>query len=215
MALARKSKAGHGKADARLELTRETILSGAKAVFLQVGFASASMDAIAAKAGVSKMTIYRHFPSKEVLFAGVISSLCDMIVGSDLQGIFDRPPREALTAFARKMIEITLAPETVELHRIVVAESRRFPELGRRFYLSGPQACIRALEVYLTHNRSKAGFEIRDPRRNAEEFLELLRGYAHLRLLLGIGGYPTRSQIDSRVRRAVELVYQGKRRPRR
>jgi TetR/AcrR family transcriptional repressor of mexJK operon len=165
------------------------------------------MDAIAAQAGVSKMTIYRHFPSKEILFAGVISSLCDKIVGNNLKGILDRPPREALTAFAKKMIEITLAHETVELHRIVVAESRRFPELGRRFYVSGPEACIRALEEYFAHNKGKSGFTIQNPRRNAEEFLELLRGYAHLRLLLGTGSFPTQFEISSRIRRAIELVY--------
>lgn len=159
MALA-KSKSSRDNADARLELTRETILGGARAVFLQVGFASASMDLIAAKAGVSKMTIYRHFPSKEILFAGVISSLCDKIVGSDLKYIFDRQPREALAVFARKMIEITLAPETVELHRIVVAESRRFPELGRLFYASGPKACIGALETYFARNKGQARFRI-------------------------------------------------------
>jgi TetR/AcrR family transcriptional repressor of mexJK operon len=193
--------------NARLELTRETILCGARAVFLQVGFARASMDAIASAAGVSKMTIYRHFPSKEILFAGVISSLCDKIVGNDLKCIFDLPPQEALAAFARKMIEITLAPETVELHRIVVAESKRFPELGRRFYASGPEACIGALEVYFARNKGQERFKIQHPRRNAEEFLELLRGYAHLRLLLGTGKYPSRSEIENRVRRAVELVY--------
>jgi TetR/AcrR family transcriptional repressor of mexJK operon len=200
-------KMSRDAADARLELTRETILGGARAVFLRGGFAGASMDAIALEAGVSKMTIYRHFASKEILFAGVISLLCDQIVGSDFERIFERPPKDALAAFGRKMIEITLAPETVELHRIVVAESRRFPELGRLFYATGPEACINALEAYFTRHRRAPGFKIRDPRRNAEEFLELLRGYAHLRLLLGVAEYPSRSEIEKRIRGAIELVF--------
>ena len=127
------------KSENRRDAKREAILAGAKAVFLNSGFESASMDAVAARAGVSKMTVYRHYGSKEVLFAGVIGDLCERIVDDDLGRIFERSPCDALTAFARKMIEITFARETIELHRIVVAESHRFPKLGRLFYSSGPK----------------------------------------------------------------------------
>ncbi len=59
---------------------RFAILRGAKAVFLKEGFGGASMDQVAAAAGVSKMTVYRHFGSKEELFAGVITESCQRIV---------------------------------------------------------------------------------------------------------------------------------------
>ncbi len=88
------------------------------------------MDQVAAAAGVSKMTVYRHFGSKEELFAGVITEFCQRIVAEDLVEIFAREPREALRAFARKMTDIVFARDTAELHRIVIAESRRFPKLG-------------------------------------------------------------------------------------
>jgi len=84
------------------------------------------MNAVAANAGVSKMTIYRHFEDKEELFAGVIAGLCGQIVDQDLEMMLRRPPEIALRAFARKMIGIVFAKETIELHRIVIAESRRF-----------------------------------------------------------------------------------------
>ena len=54
---------------------RRRIVQAGKMVFLANGFGAASMDVIAATAGVSKMTIYRHFRSKELLFAGVIDAL--------------------------------------------------------------------------------------------------------------------------------------------
>jgi AcrR family transcriptional regulator len=129
----------------RFDVKRANIVGGAKDVFLRHGFERASMDGIAAAAGVSKMTVYRYFRSKEELFAGVIRDLCERIIDEDLERMLARRPEEALRAFARKMVTILFARDTIELHRIVIAESRRFPALGRLFYKSGPEACIAML----------------------------------------------------------------------
>ena len=196
------------RSENRRDAKRDAILAGAKDVFLAQGFEGASMDTVAAKAGVSKMTVYRHYGSKEALFAGVIDSLCERIVDDDLAEIFERPPRDALHGFARKMIEITFSPETIELHRIVVAESRRFPKLGKQFYASGPEVCITALEKYFVRNKNSAGFRVRDPRRSAEEFLELLRGYAHLRVMLGLERAPSKRDVENRIESAIRHVFE-------
>lgn len=192
----------NGRGDAK----RDAILKGAKAVFLKRGFEGASMDAVALGAGVSKMTVYRHFGSKEGLFAGVITDLCERIVDGDLRQIFELSPREALTTFARKMIAIVFAHETVELHRIVIAESRRFPKLGRLFYQSGPEVCIAALAAYFDGHVDDARFKVRKPRRAAEEFLELLRGYAHLRVMLGLERAPPGAQMEEWIEGAIRHV---------
>jgi TetR/AcrR family transcriptional regulator, mexJK operon transcriptional repressor len=196
------SSAAPGLSDAK----RSAILRGAKTAFLKSGFGGASMDEVAARAGVSKMTVYRHFGSKEALFAGVITDLCARIVDDDLEHVFQRAPNEALRGFARKMVDIVFAAETVELHRIVIAESRRFPKLGRFFYASGPEACIAALARYFARNLGDRRFKLSDPRRAAEEFLELLRGYAHLRVLLGLEKAPSRREIEARIESAVRHV---------
>ena len=194
--------ASNGRSDAK----RDAIVRGAKAVFLKHGFESTSMDMVALHAGVSKMTVYRHFGSKEALFAGVITDLCERVADGNLLEIFELPPREALTTFARKMIAIVFAHETVELHRIVIAESRRFPKLGRLFYQSGPEACIAALATYFDRHVGDARFKVRNPRREAEEFLELLRGYAHLRVLLGLERAPSEAQMEERIEGAIRHV---------
>src|SRR5262245_11386741 len=191
---------------ARIDAKRAAILRAGKQVFLRHGFGGTSMDAVAAHARVSKMTVYRHFGSKEDLFAGVITELCEQIVEEDLEDMLKREPPEALRAFAGKMIAIVFAPDSVQLHRIVVAESRRFPRLGKYFYANGPEACIAMLAAYFKRNRRNPAFRIRDPRRAAEEFLELLRGYAHLRALLGIEKAPSAQEIGARVESAVRHV---------
>lgn len=192
----------------RSDVKRAAILHGAKEVFLKAGFGGASMDEVAARAGVSKMTVYRHFGSKEDLFAGVITHLCNQIVDHELPRIFEQEPYDALRGYARRMIEIVFAPETIELHRIVIAECSRFPNLGRFFYASGPQACIDALAGYFEQHRHDPRFGITEPRRAAEEFLELLRGYAHLRVLLKIARRPTAAEIAMRIDGALRHVLQ-------
>ena len=57
---------------------------------------TATVEDLATRFGVSKMTVYRHFGSKEALFAGVITDLCERIVDGDLREIFELPPREGL-----------------------------------------------------------------------------------------------------------------------
>jgi TetR/AcrR family transcriptional regulator, mexJK operon transcriptional repressor len=184
-------------------LKRAQIIRAGRLVFLQHGFGAASMDVIAANAGVSKMTIYRHFRSKELLFAGVIDAMCQRIIDNDLESLLLLPPRQALQQFARKIVAIIFARDTIELHRIVVAESRRFPKLGRLFYQSGPAACIEMLELYLDRHRGEVRPRRTTPRRLAEEFLDLIRGYPHLRLLLGIDKAPSPRELQHRIDGAV------------
>lgn len=190
----------------RFDRKRASIVGGAKEVFLRSGFEGASMDAIAAAAGVSKMTVYRYFHGKEELFAGVITELCERIIEDDLELMLERRPEEALRGFARKVMAIVFAPDTIELHRIVISESRRFPALGRLFYRSGPEACIAMLAAYFERHKGRRTLNLRNPRRSAEEFLELLRGYAHLRVLLGLQKAPSARELEERIDGAVRHV---------
>lgn len=180
---------------------REAILEGARRVFMDAGYGGASMDAIADAAGVSKMTLYRYFDSKEALFAGLIEGLCARILKVDpdvpLEGL---PPEQALKRFGVQLLETVYAADTLALHRIVLAEVNRFPKLGELFYRSGPERNISALARYF-ESRDEAAFA--DPRKAAEAFFELVRGYTHLRLLLGVEQPPDASGIEKRVDSAI------------
>jgi TetR/AcrR family transcriptional repressor of mexJK operon len=187
-------------------LKRAQIIRAGKTVFLAQGFGAASVDEIAARAGVSKMTVYRHFRSKELLFAGVIDAACPRNIDDDLEALLALPPRAALPKLAHKLVNIFFAKETIALHRIVIAECRRFPKLGRLFYRSGPGACVDVLEHYLRRHRRAGLAKHATPRRLAEDFLDLVRGYPHLRLLLGVAKAPSRAEMRSRIESAVRHV---------
>jgi TetR/AcrR family transcriptional repressor of mexJK operon len=186
---------------------RRAILAGAQKVFLRHGFEGASMDEVALAAGVSKMTVYRHFASKEALFAGLIGELCEaMVYGALSDGLAELPPAEALRRFGRGFARTVFDPATIRLLRSVLAESARFPALGRLFYASGPERNIADLAAYFAARKDDPRLAIGDPRRAAEEFLDQIRGYTHLRLLLGVDAAADKREVDRRIERAIERV---------
>jgi hypothetical protein len=88
---------------------------------LKRGFGGTTMDALAGRARVSK----------NALFAGVITVLCTEINSENFNALFTQTPRDALHDFVHRMIAIVFAPETVELHRTLIADCQWFPKLGR------------------------------------------------------------------------------------
>ena len=77
---------------------REAIIQAAIAEFRANGFEITSMDKIAATAGVSKRTVYNHFPSKEELFAEILNQLWARVTGEQEAVTYrpDQPLREQL-----------------------------------------------------------------------------------------------------------------------
>lgn len=119
---------------------RETILKIAHAAFLEDGYAATSMSSIAAKVGGSKATLYNYFSSKEELFSAVIEERCrdfqEMLYDADLES---QDFRKALTFLGTEAVRWMLRDDSIATYRLITAESGRFPELGRAFYLAGPQ----------------------------------------------------------------------------
>jgi TetR/AcrR family transcriptional regulator, mexJK operon transcriptional repressor len=189
----------------RSRLMRRAILDGAKRVFMAGGYGASSMDAVAEAAGVSKMTVYRHFNSKQALFAGVIEDLCEKMMDGDLAAdMAGLPTADALAQFARRFIATVFDPETIVLHRIVIAEIARFPELGRLFYESGPAQNVTALAGYLAEHADECSLAREDPVYAAESFLEQLRGYAHLRQLMAVSPPPDAARREVLIARVIK-----------
>jgi TetR/AcrR family transcriptional repressor of mexJK operon len=111
---------------------RQRILEAATELFLAEGYGPTTIEAVAASAGISKRTFYHRFDDKSALFAAVVHSIIEQI----------RPPagvpliegislRDILRRLAGMMLRAALSPQAIALHRLVMAESARFPELAR------------------------------------------------------------------------------------
>lgn len=164
-------------------------------LFLEHGFSATSMDAVAKAAGVSKATLYSYFPSKEALFAALITAECE-----DLQRDLPLPDlsrglEDALREFARQYLIVFIKRKDVAFVRIIANESGRFPQLGRLFYESGPMATIRRLAQFLDEARRAKLLEFDDPMDAAKQFLSLVRGELPLRVVLGLADV-TEEAID-------------------
>lgn len=166
----------------------EQVLDAAWRLFVEHGFGATNMDALAAAAGVSKATVYAHYESKEALFAATARRECRravarMAIGDDV--VAHRSLDAALTHIGRAFLDTLLSPEIAGLLRMVIAESTRFPELGQIFYDSAPGQTLASVTCYLDRARREGWLIDCDTHRAAEQFLSLLRGDLHLRILLG------------------------------
>lgn len=195
------------KSTARVRAMQASILAGARHLFLTEGYQRTTMDAVAAAVGASKMTLYRHYRSKEALFTGVMGEMCDTAIADpQLPRVLARLPlRAGLETFAQLSLDTIFAPETLALHRVVVAECRQFPELGRQFYERGPAVSIATLAAYLARN-AKRRLPAAESAHLAAEFMSMLRGYEHMRALLGLEAPPRPRERERQIARAVDYV---------
>jgi AcrR family transcriptional regulator len=163
----------------------ESILAAASRTFLAGGFGAVSMDLIAREAGVSKATLYAHFAGKEELFGAMVGRVCERRFETFTAGELDpRDVRASLTTLGRRFLELVLSPEAIAVHRIIVAEVTRFPELGRVFWRAGPERTLGQIEAFMRSAGAAGTLEIADARLAAEQFVGLMRGENHLRHLL-------------------------------
>lgn len=108
---------------------RQAILQAAIDEFRGNGFEATSMDRIAATAGVSKRTVYNHFPSKDALFAEILVQLWEKSTALiDLAYRPDRPLREQLLELLRQKLRMLDDANFIDLARVAIAETIHSPE---------------------------------------------------------------------------------------
>jgi len=178
------------KARAERELSpqkTELILAGAMQEFLEHGYAGARIDKIVEAAGVSKATVYRHFPDKEALFTALIQQLACRKILFQFQNAqaFDEEPRVFLKRYASGMLDnVANDPQILTFLRIVVGESGRFPELARAFVKNVEKVSLDFLTDYFsTHPQ----LQIADPEVAARAFIGTLIHFVLLRDVLQSG----------------------------
>jgi TetR/AcrR family transcriptional repressor of mexJK operon len=180
---------------------RRAILEAATTLFLGNGYRGTSMDEIAALAGVSKQTVYKHFADKESLFTEIVTGTVDEVadpVQDEVLQIGDRGNlEEDLRDLARRQIAAVMQPRLLQLRRLVIAEAGRFPELGRTFYERGPGRTIGALATVFEGLAARGQLEVEDPRLAATHFNWLIMSSPiNEAMLLGRDEPPAATELD-------------------
>src|SRR5438445_2874240 len=187
----------------RMAETRASILRAARPILLRDGLGGTTLDRVAAEGGIAKMTLYRHFPSKEALFEGLVTAMCAYM----REGLENAPSADIgksgadrladeLRAFTSALIE----PDALALYRLIVADGWRFPGLARVFDQSGMRVIRRRIAELL----ETAGVPSDRSRQVAAEVVALALGDAYQRAVLGIveeaDGDAFARQIDAAVK---------------
>lgn len=185
---------------------RQAILEAAKELFVRNGYDGSSMEAIAAEAGVSKLTVYSHFTDKETLFAEAVRAKC----AERMPELFAEPPADApleslLLPLARGFNQLINSPEAIALSRLMIAQGGQNPHLSQLFFDAGPQRVLDQMERLLEQARQQGKLEMESPRRAAEHFLMLVQGCVHFRLMIGCVEPPTEEETEAHAREVVAL----------
>ena len=199
------AKKAPGKREARKIDRREAIVEVAKRQFLDNGYAATSMSAIAAELGGSKATLWSYFPSKEDLFAAVL----DDATAAYRQQFADllRPSKDmpsAVLQFTRSFMAKLTLPEPLRLHRLIVAESGRNPELGQLFFERAPAPTLALLRDFMADGMASGQLRQADPQLAADALTSLCLGGMHRRILWG-APTPSPEAVETEARNVTEI----------
>ncbi|MCW2307742.1 TetR/AcrR family transcriptional regulator [Rhodobium gokarnense] len=186
------------------------ILEGAKQAFYESGYDGASVDDIAAAAGVSKATIYKHFADKKALFAAMTREECETHGGHVFEvELKEEDVREALLKIARSYVNLILSDFAQSTFRLVVSETRQFPDIGRVFHDSAMGKGSQRLAHFLAGAVARGILDIDDIDLAAQQFLELCKADLFYKHLLGVKTEISKAEREHVVAKAVEVFWKA------
>jgi AcrR family transcriptional regulator len=175
---------------------RRQILEGARTVFMTQGFDAASMGEIARAAGVSKGTLYVYFENKEQLFEAIVHQQCQ----AQAEGLFDLDPNDhdvegMLTRLGVGYVKFLCEPARVSPLRTVVAIADRMPEVGRKFYETGPGCGIAMVAAYIKAQVDAGVLAVEDCEVAAGQFLDACQATLFKPVLFNFAPPPSPERI--------------------
>ena len=186
------------------------LINAATRVFLREGYGLASIDKVAAEAGVSTRTIYERYKNKADLLGAVIGRLVDrmstVLSTLDLNRL---EPKAALAVIAEIITDRARDPDAVALFRIVATEAHRFPELAAKMRENNKLCVDNAVANYLRTQARRGLLNLADPDRAATLFLQMICSELHDRLLFGGEAELATFDFKSHVDHVIDLFLLG------
>ena len=193
---------------------REDIVRAAGVLFMNKGYELTSMEAVAQKADVSKLTIYSHFADKDELFKEVIRLRCDKLaMPESYLALAKEPVEKGLLKLASNFTTLVFNPDSIRLHRIMQGEAQRHPRVIQIFYEAGPKRVKSAFADLLKAWVKQGQLSIPDVTRATQQFFSLLKGEMLSKIILCCATEPTKRELALHVRASVTFflaAYQTK-----
>jgi TetR/AcrR family transcriptional repressor of mexJK operon len=175
-------------------------------LFLAHGYRRVSIDQIVEAVPISKPTLYAHFKDKSELFLATTQRRCQKLM-EHMQSTIEagQTVDETLFGIGYHFLEMVMTKQSIQMHRILCAEIEDFPAAAKLFFNSGPNQMHLLLANYLSEQHRKKKLKVKDAELSADMFLSMIKGYAHLKRLLGVEAPPSKKRMQHRVRYAVDL----------
>ena len=190
---------------------RDHIIAVAAEAFADEGYGATSMSTIAARLGGSKATLYKYFPSKELLFEAVMQQRCQRVLAPlrDLRSSDDDDFESLLAGFGSRFLTRIYEAGALDVHRLIQSEGGRFPELAEVFFRAGPDNVVEELRATLDRFAASGLIECDDLYLAAGQFLGMVRGDRHLRFTAGLLPAPDQAEIDRHAAHAARIFARG------
>lgn len=192
--------------EARKQDRRDMIVSVAQRYFLEHGYAATTMSGIAAALGGSKGTLWTYFRSKEELFAAALADKADRY-RAELSQLLDPsvPLPSALERACMSLFKQITSPEVIAIHRLVIAEGSRFPQLAKMFFDLAPKNTKALMAGFIGDAMVRGALRQANPAEAAHALTALLMAGSHKQLLMGGIDRVDPEHAEAEVRFAVDL----------
>jgi TetR/AcrR family transcriptional repressor of mexJK operon len=185
---------------------REALLNAARDLFLSLGPDGVTVDEIAARAGVSKVTLYANFADRNALLEAVIAHESERIVSNDyLAEARGKDFEAALTGLGERILGFLANPQMVGLERLIAVAAESHPEMARRFFEVGPGRNRDILVELLRGGVAQGRIVVDDPVEAASDLVGLWQGFVRLETTFRYRPPPGPKEIRERAARGVAL----------
>lgn len=158
------------------ESLAQTIVDAARELFVELGFQATTMDKVAQRAKISKLSIYRHFENKEALFSAAVATHCHQLAPQALFEGVDGSAEDQLMAVGSSLLRALLSPDVRSVEAMIMADKKNQKALSKLHYEAGPAYVIAQIEALLHQLHSKAVLHVPDPFQSARLFAALIKG---------------------------------------
>jgi len=186
------------------EALGQTIIDAAFELFVELGFQATTMDKVAQRAKISKLSIYRHFENKEALFSAAMSARCQQFAPQALVEGVDGSAEDQLMTIGSSLLRTLLSPEVRGVEAMVMADKTNQQSLSRLHYEAGPAHVIALIEALLRQLHAKEVLNVPNPLQSARLFAALLKG-SDLLLIARFDEATAEAEIESYCRSAVAM----------
>lgn len=158
------------------EALGQTIVDAAYELFVELGFQATTLDKVAQRAKISKLSIYRHFEDKEALFGAAMAARCHQFAPLALIEGVDGSAEDQLMAVGSSLLRTLLRADVRSVEAMIMADKTNQRSLGKLYYEAGPAHVIAQIEALLCQLHAKAALNVPDPLQSARLFAALFKG---------------------------------------